>query len=265
MTAVTARFTKGRSGRPVWRGFVATLGAELRAFYREPQALMFTLVQPFLLLLVLDSFNFKTVLPTGEERPYLDRLLPGMMAFSGMTVGLNSVAFVLSRYKARGVLRRVRTTPVPTGSFIAGIIVSRLVVALAVLFVTYASGVFVFGAELEGNVLSLMVLTLLGAVVFIALGVLMVSLARSEDDIPPMFIIILMPSMLFSGAFLDRGGLPDWLHALTNLLPLTYLVDAVQTIANAGGGLGDVGGDIAGLAVWGLLASGLSAWRFRMA
>jgi ABC-type multidrug transport system permease subunit len=82
---------------------------------------------------------------------------------------------------------------------------------------------------------------------------------------PPMFLLILMPSLLFSGAFLDRRGLADWLHWLTGGLPLTFLTDAVQQIANAGGGLSAVRGDILGLLVWGALASGLAAWKFRLA
>ncbi len=248
-----------------WQGLLACLGNELKGFYRQPQALAFTLVQPFVLLLVLDSFNFHVTLPNGVERPYLDRLLPGLMAFSGMNVGLNSVAFALSQDRERGVLRRVRATPLPTASFLGGVIVSRLVITVFVTLITYASGVWIFGAQINGNVPLVFVLTLLGSAVFIAMGILMVAFARSEDDIAPMFMLILMPSMMFSGAFLDRGGLPNWLHWLTGGLPLTFLTDAVQQVANLDKGLGAIGTDVLGMAVWGVVATAFATWRFRMA
>lgn len=250
---------------PWWSGFRATLVSEVKSLYREPTALAFTMGQPFILLLILNSFNFNVTLPNGEVRPYLDRLLPGLIAFNGMTVGLNGIAFPLSRYKERGTLRRVRATPIPTPAFVSGVVASRMVTAFAVTMITWASGVYIFGAELTGSVALLLGLAILGSLAFVAMGVLVVAISRSEDDIPPMFMLVLMPSMLFSGAFLDRSGLPDWLHWITGLLPLTYLTNAVQDIANLGRGLGDIQGDLLGLAAWGVLATVLAGWRFKMA
>ncbi len=264
-TAGTLRQADAAHANPAWTGFVATTVSELKSLYREPQALAFTLGQPFILLLILNAFNLTFTLPSGEERPYLDRLLPGLIAFNGMTVGLNSTAFVMSRYKSRGVLRRVRSTPIPTASYLGGFIVSRMVIALGVTLVTYLAGVYVFGADISGNVFGLMALGLFGATIFIAIGILLVALSRSEDDLPPMFILVLMPSMLFSGSFLDRSGLPDWLHWITNGLPLTFLANAVQQVTLLGGGLGDISTDLLGLLVWGAAAAVLCAWRFRMA
>lgn len=254
-----------RTSAPWWSGFLATLTSELKSLCREPSALAFTLGQPFILLLILNSFNFDVRLANGEIRPYLDRLLPGMIAFNGMTVGLNGVAFPLSRYKERGTLRRVRATPLPTASFVGGVVVSRMVIAFGVTLITYVAGVYVFGAELTGSVPLLFALATLGSLAFVAMGVLVVAISRSEDDIPPLFILVLMPSMLFSGAFLDRSGLPDWLHWVTSGLPLTFLTNAVQSVANLDKGFTAIQGDVLGLAIWGLAASVLAGWRFKMA
>lgn len=264
-TVTMGRSVVGRIGSPTWTGFVATLWSELLVLVREPSALIFTLLQPLILLAVLDAFNFRFTLPNGEVRPYLDRLLPGLIAFNGMGVGLNSVAFGLARYKQRGLLRRVRATPLPTGSFICAIIASRLVQTALVTLITYLAGVYVFGGRMEGSLLGVFALAELGALVFIALGLLIVAVAQTEDDIAPMFMLVLMPSMLFSGAFLDRSGLPDWLHWITGGLPLTFLTNAIQEIANFGGGLAAVRGDVLGLLVWGLAGTVLATWRFKMA
>ena len=256
--------TGRRTARPAWSGFIATTINQLQSFYREPQALAFTIGQPFILLLILNAFNLSATLPNGEKVDYLDRLLPGMIAFSGMGVGLNSIMFPLARYKERGTLRRIRATPMPTMSFLGGVIVSRLVIAFAVTVVTWASGVFVFGANVHGNILLMFAVAELGAGAFIAVGLLLVAFAKSEDDLPPLFILVLMPSLLFSGAFISRAGLPEWLRWVTNGLPLTFLTNAIQDIANLGKGFTEIQGDLLGLLAWGVVASLLCGWRFKM-
>lgn len=261
----TPMTTASRSGHPAWTGFVATAVNQIKSFYRQPAALIFTLGQPLALLIILDTFNFQFTLENGETVPYLDRLLPGLIAFQGMVIGLNSVAFQLARDKHRGTLRRIRATPIPTLSFVGGVILSRLVVAAAATFITYVTGVYVFGANLEGNPALLILLGVLAAAVFIAIGILIVSIARSDEDVPPLTFLPLMVSVLFAGVFLDRSGLPGWLHFVTGLLPLTYVTNAVQEVANFGAGITDITGDLAGLLAWGVGATLLAAWRFRMA
>lgn len=269
MTAVTSSASVARRAADArgsaWKGLLATLDNEMKGFYRQPQALAFTLVQPFILLLILNTFNFRVTLPNGESRPYLDRLLPGLMAFSGMNVGLNSIIFAIVDDRERGVLRRVRATPLPTASYLGGVIISRLIITAIVTFITYASGVWIFGATIDGSLPLLIGLTLLGAVVFIAIGLVMVSFAKSDDDVAPMFMLVLLPSVLFSGAFLDRSGLPGWLHLITGGLPLTFLTDGVQQVANLNATIGDLGVDIAGMAIWGVVATAFAIWKFRMA
>jgi ABC-2 type transport system permease protein len=265
MTAYARTLPLPSERQVFWRGLLATLDSELKSLYREPAALSFTLVQPLVLLLILSAFNFHVRDAAGHMRPYIDVLLPGLIALNGLTVGFNGVTFPLARYKQRGILRRVRATPIPTGSFILGVIVSRLVSVTVVTLITYASCVWLFGANVSGNAGILLLLAVLGAAVFIALGILVVAFARSEDDIPPLFTLVLFPSLLFSGALLDRSGLPGWLHWLTGGLPLTFLTHAEQTVSNLGTGLGAVKGDLLGLLVWGILGTVLCAWRFRMA
>ncbi|MDZ7727705.1 MAG: ABC transporter permease [Dehalococcoidia bacterium] len=192
-------------------------------------------------------------------------LLPGLIAFQGMVIGLNSVAFQLARDKNRGTLRRIRATPIPTLSFVGGVIASRLVIATAATLITYVTGVFIFGADMRGNPAVIIFLGVLGAAVFIAIGIFIVSMARSDEDVPPLTFLPLMISVLFSGAFLDRSGLPDWLHWVTGLLPLTFVTNAVQDIATLGASLADISGDLLGLLVWGVAVTILAAWRFRMA
>jgi len=247
------------------RGMLATLASEMLVLVREPSVIVFTLVQPLLLLLILSAFNFHVRDAAGHMRSYVDVLLPGLIALNGLTIGFNSVTFGLARYKQRGILRRLRTTPLPTAAFLSGAIVARLLLVIVATAITYAAGVWLFGAHVDGNVALLFLLATLGALVFIALGILVVAFARTEDDLPPMFTLVLFPSLLFSGALLDRSGLPNWLHWLTGGLPLTFLTHAEQQVSNLNAGLAAIKGDLLGLVVWGIVAAALATWRFRLA
>lgn len=113
-------------------------------------------------------------------------------------------------------------------------------ISLGVTLITYLAGVYIFGAKLGGSPTVLIGLGVFGAAIFISIGILMVAVARSEDDLPPMFILVLMPSMLLSGAFLNRSGLPGWLHTLTDFLPLTCMAKAVQQVSLFDAGFSDM-------------------------
>ena len=247
------------------RVFAATLNNQIKAFYRDPQALIFTLVMPLLIMFILGLFNIRVRGPNGQSRPYIDLLLPGMIAFTAANVGMQSVVFGVVRYKERGVLRRIKASPASTLAFIGGITASRVVVVAVAALVTWVFGRFLFQARLDGSVLGLIVFAILSSATFIAIGMIVVGLAKNEDQAGPMMFLFFFPMLLFSGMFIPRGGLNATIAWLTNGLPMTYLVDGLQRVGFRGEGLsGSLWLDIAGLAVWGIAATAVAArtWRW---
>src|SRR5258708_39122260 len=99
------------------RVFRATLDNQLKSFYRDPQALIFTLVMPLMIMLVLSLFNIHVTGAGGSKRNYIHLLLPGMVALTATNAGFNGVVFGIVGYKERGVLRGITASPAGTCAF----------------------------------------------------------------------------------------------------------------------------------------------------
>jgi len=238
------------------RVFRATFDNQMKAFYRDPQAVIFTLVMPLLIMLVLSLFNIHVSGPGGSRRSYMDLLLPGMIALTATNVGLQGIVFGIVRYKERGVLRRIKASPAGTLAFINGIAASRVVMVVISAVITYVAGRFIFGANLSGSVLGLIALCIASSPAFIALGMIVVGLAKNEDQAGPMMFLFFLPMLLFSGMFVQRTGLNSVVAWVTHGLPMTYLVDALQRVAFLGQGFSAaIWTDLAGLAVWAIIAT----------
>jgi ABC-2 type transport system permease protein len=169
------------------------------------------------------------------------------------------------RYKERGVLRRIKASPASPLAFISGVAASRVVMVAVVTVVTWLAGTLIFRAHLSGNVLGLFLLSVVSAPAFIALGLIVVGLAKNEDQAGPLMFVFYLPMLLFSGIFVPRGGLNAVIAWITHGLPMTYLVDALQRVAFNGQGLSAaLWLDLAGLAVWAAVCTVIATrtWRW---
>ena len=197
--------------------FRATFGNQIKSFYRDPQAITFTFAMPLLIMLVLSLFNIHVSGPNGQKRNYMDLLLPGMIAFSATGIGLQSVVFGVVRYKERGVLRRIKAWPASPLAFIGGVAASRVAMVAVVTVVTWLAGTLIFRAHLSGSVLGLLLLSVVSAPAFIALGLIVVGLAKNEDQAGPLMFVLYLPMLLFSGIFVPRAGLNSVIAWITTV------------------------------------------------
>jgi ABC-2 type transport system permease protein len=247
------------------RVFRATLDNQIKSFYRDPQAVIWTLAMPLLIMLVLSLFNLHATGPGGVKRNYMDLLLPGMIALTATNVGFNSVIFGITRYKERGVLRRIKASPASAFSFINGIVASRVLMVAISCVITWAIGRFVFQAHVTGSTLGLIALSIVSAPAFIAIGMIVVGIAKNEDQAGPMSFLFFLPMLLFSGLFVSRAGLNGGVAWVTHGLPMTYLVDALQRVSFAGQGFSSaLWTDLAGIAVWAAIATVIASrtWKW---
>jgi ABC-2 type transport system permease protein len=194
---------------------------------------------------------------------YVDFLLPGVLSMSIMQLGIFGVAFSFVTLKRRGILRRLKVTPLQPKEFITAQVVSRLIVVIAQIALMLIFGVFVLKLHFLGNALLLLGVALLGSTVFLALGFAIAGIARSEDQVPPMANAITLPMLLLSGVFFSRSNLPELVRLITSVLPLTHLADAMRAVAIDGAGVVDILPQLIGLGIWAPVSIGLAVWLFR--
>lgn len=194
---------------------------------------------------------------------YVDFLLPGILAMSIMQLGIFGVAFAFVTLKRRGVLRRLKVTPLHPRDFIAAQVMSRLVVSVGQIALMLAFGVLVLDLHFVGNPVLLLGLAMLGAAVFLSLGFAIAGIARSEDQVPPMANAVSLPMLLLSGVFFSRTNLPEIVRHITEVLPLTHLADAMRAVAIDGAGVADILPQLIGLGIWAPVSIALAVWLFR--
>lgn len=194
---------------------------------------------------------------------YVDFLLPGMIAFSVMQLGLFSVAFGIVNQKQKGILRRMLATPLTPAALLSANVVVRVINIVLVVIVLLAMGVLLFKVKLAGTLPEIAVTAVLGGAVFLGFGFAIAGYAKNEDQAAPLAQIVSLPMAFLSGVWFPRDSVPEPFRTLTNYLPLTYMADALRDESTQGLHVWDVPLQLAGLAVWFVISFVLAVRLFR--
>lgn len=205
---------------------------------------------------------------TIEGRVYktIDFILPGQLGFSLLSTGVFGTAFIFLSLRATLVIKRFFATPVSRTSILMGEGLSRIAFALIGAMIILTLGHFVFGFTLvKGWItfLNLMVLSLIGIIVFMGFGFVVSGIAKTESSVPPLANIITLPQFLLAGTFFSISTFPKWLQYISNILPLTYLNDAMRKVAFEGASLPEVSHSLLILGLWGIGIYALAIRVFR--
>ena len=210
-----------------------------------------------------DRYQIESQPVDSRNLRFIDFLLPGVVAMSIMQMGLFSVAFSFVQLKSKGILRRLQATPVLPASFIFAQVFTRLTVSILQTLVLIGLAVIAFNAQLEGNLLAVLLLALIGGGVFVSMGFAVSGFARTEDVAAPLANAIALPMMFLSGVFFPRDTMPDALQLVADYLPLSFLVDAIRSVAVDGQNVWSQWDNILGLIGWLSITFFISVRLFR--
>lgn len=170
---------------------------------------------------------------------YVDFLVPGILAMTIMNSGMIGLASAFVTYRERGILRRIRATPFPLPSFIAARITSQVIVSLAQACILIAAGVLIVGFKINGNLLNVFVMVVIGSLAFLSLGFVVAAFARNQETADSLANGLTFPMLFLSGVFFPVDSAPGWLQPFMRIMPLRYLVDALRDLMVRGGNLPD--------------------------
>lgn len=197
----------------------------------------------------------------GRNLRYVDFLTPGVLGMTIMQLGISSVAFAFVVDRQRGVIRRIMATPISRRNYLAAHVLQRLVLAVLQVLVLLAVAIVGFHVTVVGSMADLLVVAVLGAVLFLCLGFAVTGVVATENAVPPVTQLVTLPQLFLSGVFFSKDAAPPFLRPIANVLPLTFLNDALRDVSTAGASLADVRGSLAGIAVW-IVVSFVLAFRF---
>ena len=194
---------------------------------------------------------------------YVDLLVPGLLAMAIAQSAAFGVAFSLVAWRQKGMLRRLRLTPLPLREFAAGRVLFPLMIALVQAVILLTVGRVLFGVHLVGNLLALMPLVLLGALCFIALGMCIGGRVNTEDATAALSNLIVLPMMFLGGVFFPLSSAPGAVRVIAHFLPLTYLADGLQDVAVRGHSFASTLPNLGRARAFAVVLAALALRRFR--
>jgi ABC-type multidrug transport system permease subunit len=232
-----------------------------RGTWRDPSAVFFSVVFP-VLLLVFFRVAYKGA--SVEGVPLAQYATPAFAVYGVAVAAYVNLPESVSEARERGVLERLRGTPLSPWAYHAGRIGSAFAVAALIVGLTFAVGTGFLDVRVRLSALPGLTLTyLLGTACFTALGMAVVALTDSTRTATALTLGTLLPLSFFSGIFLI-GDLPAVMSAIGWSFPLRHFVVAAFQVTDPNGtAWAQWWGHLAVLVVWGVLATVVASRFFR--
>ncbi|MCX8124987.1 MAG: ABC transporter permease, partial [Spirochaetes bacterium] len=178
---------------------------------------------------IFSKYSFK-----GKGIRYVEWLFPGILGMNAMFNSLYGVGYVLVMYRKNGILKRFSVAPVRPFEFLTAQILSRMFVMLATTIVVYIGTVLLYGFECKGSLFTLFLVFALGGFCMISLGLLIASRSDSQEFADGLINIITWPMMFLSEVWFSLEGARPWVQKVSQLLPLTPIVEGARMVMNEG-------------------------------
>ncbi len=207
------------------------------------------------------GFDKQTI--TGRPIRYVDWFVPGVIGMNMMFSCLFGVGFVIVRYRKNGVLKRLKATPVRPVEFVSAQAVSRLMIVILTSVAVYTGSNFFLDFLMLGSYVHLLLVTAMGIVSMIALGMIFAARIKSEELANGLMNLVLWPMIVFSGVFFSLEGTPAVLQRIANLFPLTHFIESARAIMLDGAGMMEIYPHLMALAGLTVLFTGVASLMFK--
>jgi ABC-2 type transport system permease protein len=235
------------------------LGVEQRLYWRSRESAVFTFIFPLLLFVLLGSVYSGRIYGV----PAAQALLAGLLSYGCVMVAFAGLAITLVIRREQGLLKRLRSTPLPPGTFAQSLLASTLIVFGLQTIALFLLGGAVFGTPFPGRVASIAAVVVIGVTCFAAMGVGLTGFIRSAEGSSAVVNLIVLPMAFLTGAFGPTGHYPAVLRAIGDVLPLKYLVDLVNAVYLHHQAVWSKPWAIAMLVAWGVAGIAAAALKFR--
>jgi ABC-2 type transport system permease protein len=236
-----------------------------KAFWRNPPAAFFTFVFPLMFLFIFNLvFGDGEIEVRGGTIDTSTFYVPAILALSVINVCFTSISQTVSFTRDRGVLKRLRGTPMPALAFFAGRVLQTVFVTILLVIIVMAAGAIAFGVEIQTDKLPAMTVALvIGAAAFCALGLAMTGFIPNADAAPAVVNALILPLLFISDIFIPMQDAPQWLRDLASVFPVSHLSRSMHEAFNPlTQGSGFEVKSLAVIAAWGVVGIVLAVRYF---
>lgn len=208
-----------------------------------------------------------SVLPRVWYNPQLRStlfLVPGLIAYIVMITSVLSTSLSIVREKERGTMEQVRMAPIGAASYLLGKTIPYFLIALASALAILLVAMLLFGLPMRGSwvvLLGTISLYLVGA---LGLGLLISSLAETQQVAFQVGVLAsFLPTLMLSGFIFPIASMPAVLRGITYIVPARYFLIALRAIVLKGTGLPAIWPQLVSLAIYSSVVLLLASLRLR--
>lgn len=184
------------------------------------------------LLVVVPSALLALTQQVLDSRALFDQIGLSLLGIFPLTTMFLVTSVAMLRERTSGTLERLLTTPMTKLDLLLGYGLAFAVAAAGQTAVVCSIAYGLLGLSTPGSPAFVVVIALLSALLGTSLGLLASAFATSEFQAVQFLPAIILPQILLGGLFVPRDGLPDWLHTVSDLMPLSYDIEALQQVAD---------------------------------
>lgn len=206
---------------------LATTGRILNQLRHDHRTMALLVVVPTLLMALL-RYVF-------DDQGTFDRIGPMLLGVFPLVVMFVVTSVATLRERSGGTLERLMTTPLGKLDLLLGYALAFGVAALIQVAVILAVSLSLLGLSVAGPLWGLVLVAVLVAQLGVALGLLASAFARTEFQAVQLMPAFVLPQFLLCGLFVPRDSMQSALSAVSDVLPLSYAVDAMQELTVSSG------------------------------
>ncbi|MCL4507865.1 MAG: ABC transporter permease [Chloroflexi bacterium] len=189
-------------------------------------------------------------------------MVPGLIAMILMQTTTNLTSASIVKERERGTIEQLIVTPIRPLELVIAKITPYVLVSLINVVVILVIGTVWFQVPIRGSFMLLFALTGLYLLPNLGIGLLISTIARTQQQAQFLVMPILLPSMMLSGFFFPIAALPAALQVVSQFLPLTYFLIIVRSVVIKGAGLELLMSQTIALTIFAVIFLGLAAMRF---
>ena len=235
---------------------IRVLGATIRRILgqlrNDPRTIGMMIAVPIVLMALL-YFMF------DQRQPIVSNILLLMLGIFPFTIMFLITSVAMLRERTSGTLERLMTTPSGKLDLLFGYGISFGVAAAVQGAIAAACAYWLFGLSTAGNAGMVVLIAIVNAVLGVGMGLFCSAFARTEFQAVQMRPIVVIPQILLCGLFVARSDMATWLRVISDIMPLSYAVQALQEVGAHADPTGLLWRDVGIVAGCVVLALGLAA------
>ena len=174
-----------------------------------------------------------------EHTSFFTSMIPVLIGFVVFFFVFLISGMALLKERTSGTLDRLLATPVKRSEIVYGYMLSYGLIAIFQTAVVVLAAIWLLDVEVVGNLFNVIMVNVVLALVALAFGILLSTMAKSEFQMMQFIPLVIMPQLFFSG-IIPLSSMGDWAQTVGKFLPLTYSGDAMSQIILYGRSIGDV-------------------------